>query len=158
MMNGQGEWHRLIKFLCEKRKSKKKRVNKRKIKIIMGGVNLVISIAMVQKMGLAGVYIGTIVSGLIANVTKPFIIYGVCFGKKAGEYFVDTAKNLVVMGIVLVVILPLGNMLLKEVTFLSFILMGICIVVIYNVVFLLAFGRTKEMGYLLEVVKRRVKR
>ena len=37
MMNGQGEWHRLIKFLCEKRKSKKKRVNKRKIKIIMGG-------------------------------------------------------------------------------------------------------------------------
>ena len=37
MINGQGEWHRLKKILYEKRKSKKKRVNKRKTKIIMGG-------------------------------------------------------------------------------------------------------------------------
>ena len=36
MINGQGEWHRLRKILYEKRKSKKKRVNKRKTKIIMG--------------------------------------------------------------------------------------------------------------------------
>ena len=126
--------------------------------LIQGGVNLVISIVLVQRIGLIGVYIGTVISGLIANVTKPFIIYGVCFGKKTGEYFIDTAKNLLVMGIVLAVILPLGNMLLKEITILSFILMGISIVVVYNVVFLLAFGRTKEMGYLLEIVKRRMKR
>lgn len=126
--------------------------------LIQGAVNLVISIVLVQKMGLAGIYIGTIISGLIANVTKPFIIYGVCFDKKAGEYFIDTAKNLLVMGIVLAIIFPLGNILLKEITILTFILMGISIVVIYNVVFLLAFSRTKEMGYLLEVVKRRVKR
>ena len=38
MINGQGEWHRLRKILYEKRKSKKKRVNKRKTKIIMGGI------------------------------------------------------------------------------------------------------------------------
>ena len=126
--------------------------------LIQGGVNLVISIVLVQKMGLAGIYIGTIVSGLIANVTKPFIIYGVCFGKKAGEYFIDTAKNLLVMGIVLAMILPLGNMMLKEITLLSFVLVGIIIVVVYNVVFLLAFGRTREMRYLLEIVKRRMKR
>ena len=46
--------------------------------LIQGAVNLVISIILVQSMGLAGVYIGTIVSGLIANITKPFIIYKVC--------------------------------------------------------------------------------
>lgn len=126
--------------------------------LIQGAVNLVISIVLVQSMGLAGIYIGTIVSGLIANVTKPFIIYGVCFNKKAGEYFVDTAKNLLVMAVVLVVILPLGNMLLKEVTIFSFVLVGIMVVVVYNVIFLLAFGRTREMGYLLEVVKRKVKK
>ena len=126
--------------------------------LIQGVVNLIISIALVQKMGLAGIYIGTIVSGLIANVTKPFIIYEVCFGKKAGEYFADSGKNFVVMGIVLAIILPLGNWLLKEITFVSFFLVGISVVVIYNAVFLLAFGRTKEMGYLVGVVKRKSKR
>ena len=46
--------------------------------LVQGAVNLVISIVLVQKIGLVGIYIGTIVSGLIANITRPFIIYKVC--------------------------------------------------------------------------------
>ena len=37
MIIGLGEWHRLRMLLYKKRKCKKKRVNKRKTKIIMGG-------------------------------------------------------------------------------------------------------------------------
>ena len=52
------------------------------LSILQGIVNLVLSIALVFKIGLAGVFIGTVVSGLIANITKPIIIYRVCFEKK----------------------------------------------------------------------------
>ncbi len=126
--------------------------------LIQGIVNLVISIALVQKMGLAGIYIGTIVSGLIANITKPFIIYKACFDKGVKEYFIETGKHLVILGIVLAVVYPLSKIILEKITIISFLSMGILIVVIYNGLFLLVYGKTKEMKYLVEILKRKVKK
>ncbi len=126
--------------------------------LIQGIVNLVISIVLVQKMGLAGIYIGTIVSGLIANVTKPFIIYKACFDKGVKEYFIETAKHLVILGVVFMVVYPLSKIVLERITIFSFLIMGILIVVIYNLLFLLVYGKTKEMQYLLEILRRKVKK
>ena len=126
--------------------------------LIQGGVNLVISIALVQKIGLIGVYIGTVVSGLIANVSRPPIVYRVCFDRKSKEYFIDTAKYLLVMAVILVVVLPLSNLLLRKVTLVSFVLTGVMIVVVYNVIFLLAFCKTGEFKYMYDMVMRRGKR
>ena len=126
--------------------------------LIQGAVNLVISIALVQSMGLAGVYIGTIVSGLIANVTKPFIIYKVCFHRGVKGYFIDTLKNLGVLAVVLLIVLPISNMLLGDITILSFIGVAALIMVTYNLLFLVLYHKTKEMEYLLGVVKQKIKR
>ena len=124
--------------------------------LIQGAVNLVISIVLVQKMGLAGIYIGTIVSGLIANVTKPFIIYKVCFDKSVKEYFIETIKHLVILGIVLMVIVPFSRLILKNITILRFLLIAVVIVVVYNVLFLLVYFRTNEMKYLLNILKGKI--
>ena len=126
--------------------------------LIQGGVNLVISIVLVQKIGLIGVYIGTVISGLIANVSRPPIVYRVCFDRKSKEYFVDTAKYLLVMAVILVIVLPLSNVILSKVTLVSFVLMGVVIVVVYNVIFLLAFCRTGEFKYMYDMVMRRIKK
>lgn len=123
--------------------------------LIQGAVNLVISIGLVQTIGLSGIYIGTIISGLIANVTKPFIIYRVCFGRGAGEYFWDTAKKLSVLAVTLAIVLFARKFLLQQITMISFVLTGVMIVLVYNVLFLICFGRTKEFGYLVGLVKRR---
>ena len=126
--------------------------------LIQGGVNLVISIVLVQRIGLIGVYVGTVVSGLIANISRPPIVYRVCFERKSKEYFIDTAKYLLVMAVILVIVLPLSGMLLKEVTLVTFILTGVMIVVVYNVIFLTAFCKTGEFKYMYDMVMRRVKR
>ena len=65
MIYGQGEWHRLRIFLYEKRKSKKKRVNKRKIKNIMGGTPFKIPDS--QKIDLARLLIKCYGTGYIAH-------------------------------------------------------------------------------------------
>lgn len=126
--------------------------------LIQGGVNLVISIVLVQRIGLIGVYIGTVVSGLIANVSRPPIVYRVCFDRKSKEYFIDTAKYMLVMAVILVIVLPVSGMLLKEVTLVSFVLTGVMIVVVYNVIFLLAFCKTGEFRYMYDMVMRRVRK
>lgn len=126
--------------------------------LIQGAVNLVISIVLVQRIGLAGVYVGTIVSGLIANITKPIIIYRICFEIKAKDYFVDSARFLAVLGGTFAILYGIRRVLMPQISILSFAVMFVVICVIFNGVFLLVFGRTQEFQYLWGIVRRKIVR
>ena len=126
--------------------------------LIQGVVNLILSIVLVQKIGLVGIYIGTIVSGLIANITKPFIIYKVCFEKSVKTYFLDSVKYLAVLFGILVLLTGIRQFVMPQVTILSFMLMFIVICVVFNGIFLLLFGRTQEFGYLWGIIKKKLGR
>ncbi len=121
--------------------------------LIQGGVNLVLSIGMVQLIGLPGIYVGTVVSGVIANIVRPVIIYHDCFEKKAGSYFLDSMKYIaVILGIILI-LFPISKRLLTEVNIVTFVMTAVVITVVYNLIFLLVFGRTEEFAYLLSKVR-----
>ena len=126
--------------------------------LIQGGVNLVISIVLVQKIGLMGVYIGTIVSGLIANVTKPVIIYKVILHQPVKKYFVDSLKYLAAVAANFAVLSGIKAVVMPEVTFVSFGVMFVIICIVFNGSFLALFGRTEEFGYLWGIVKGKVMR
>ena len=125
------------------------------LSLIQGIVNLVVSIALVYQIGLAGVFIGTVVSGLIANITKPVIIYRVCFHKSAASYFKESVKYLAVIGAALAVLIPLQKLLMPTVTVVGFIVMIFVITFVFNGIFLLVFGRSEEFKYLYGMVKGR---
>ena len=125
--------------------------------LIQGAVNLVISIVLVQKIGLTGIYIGTIVSGMIANITKPFIIYKVCFGKGALDYFKESVKYVSVNLAALVLLLFMQRMVMTSVSILMFIAMVALITVGYNGLFLLVFARCEEFKYVWGLVEEKAK-
>ena len=126
--------------------------------LIQGGINLVLSVAGVRYIGLAGIYVGTVVSGILANLIQPFIIYHDCFSQNVWTYFADSFKYIgTILGVVLVM-LPVRHFLLAEVNLLTFILMALVVTVVYNLVFLLIFGRTQEFGYLRTLLMRRRKK
>lgn len=126
--------------------------------LIQGVVNLVISIVLVQKIGLVGVYIGTIISGLIANITKPVIIYRVILKKEVKEYFTDSLKHVLVMAGVFAVLLGIKRIVMPQVTISGFVVMFVIICVVFNGVFLVLFGRSEEFKYLWGIVKGKLKR
>lgn len=126
--------------------------------LIQGVVNLIISIVLVQHIGLLGVYIGTIISGLIANITKPIIIYHVILDKPVKEYFKDSLKYLIVMLAVFCLLLGVKELVMKQVTILSFAIMFVVICVVFNGIFLLLFGKTEEFGYLWNIVRKKLRR
>lgn len=116
---------------------------------LQGVVNLIISIVLVQKIGLIGVYIGTIVSGLMANAIKPFIIYKYCFEMGAKQYFIDALKNIGLLIVVLVLLLPIGSFVLgSKITLIRFLVVGIVVVLVYNICAFCFYKRTDEMKYL----------
>ena len=125
--------------------------------LIQGAMNLVLSIVLVQRIGLLGVYIGTIVSGLIANVVRPVIIYRTCFDKKADSYFLDAFRYIGVSVLALVICMLLGNLVLSSVSLLRMIGMAVIVTVVYNGIFLLFFGRTFEFRYLYGIFAKRLR-
>ncbi len=126
--------------------------------LIQGFVNLVISIVLVQKIGLAGIYVGTVVSGLIANVTKPVIIYKVCFDKSSSSYFLDSGKYILTEAAIIVVCFFISKAVLVNITILPFVIMGIIVTVIFNGVFWIMFHNTDEYNYLLGIIKSKLSR
>ncbi len=119
----------------------------RYLPLIQGAVNLIISIALVQRMGLVGVFIGTVISGLIANAVRPFIIYQVCFERKATGYFIDLLKYLTVMAVTLVLCMAAKSWLMPEVTIVRFGVTAVVISIIFNGIFIALFRKSEEFKY-----------
>ncbi len=128
----------------------------RYLPLVQGAVNLIVSILLVQRIGVAGVYVGTLVSGILANLIRPGIIYRVCFDKKAWVYFRDSLKYIAVILAVGIVVLPIRHMVMQETTILTFAVMVVIITLLYNAVFLAVFHKTEEFAYLWKATAGRV--
>lgn len=126
--------------------------------LIQGVVNLVISIVLVQKIGLVGIYIGTIISGLIANVIRPSIIYKVCFHRGAAMYFWDSVKYLGVNAVALMLLFLIKKGVMATVSVPAFLFMVLLITLIFNGLFLLVFGRCEEFSYVWKLTAGKFKK
>lgn len=68
-------------------------------------INLVFSLVLVQKIGLNGVIIGTVISNVtVILLLKPILVFKRCFGKKGYEYILDSMKLFVLSGISMLLI------------------------------------------------------
>ncbi|MCL2253110.1 MAG: polysaccharide biosynthesis protein [Lachnospiraceae bacterium] len=125
----------------------------RYLPLIQGILNVVIALSLVKHLGLVGVFIGTLVSGLLANFIRPRIIYRICFERKASGFYIDWFKYLIVTAGLLMICLFIGGFILSKLNILTFILMGLIITLIFNGIFILLFRRSEEFCYLWELIK-----
>jgi len=130
----------------------------RYLALIQGVVNLVVSVMGVKLIGLAGIYVGTVVSGLIANITKPIIIYRVCFDKSAWEYFKDSFSYIAVITLLVAACVPLRLYVTAHLSIFVFAIAVIVVTMVFNLVFWILFHRSAEYEYVLQIVKRKVGR
>lgn len=110
-------------------------------------VNLVASIALVQIMGIAGIFLGTIISTLaVCTWVEPYVLYKHVLRCPLNEYFkkyllyciVTLFAGIITCGLAL---LPRGNI------YFVFIMRGIICAVVPNLIFVIVFYRTKEFSY-----------
>lgn len=128
----------------------------RYLPLVQGAINLLVSVLLVLKIGVTGVYVGTLVSGILANLIRPGIIYRVSFDRKPWAYFKDSLRYIVVILAVGAAVTPVRRLLMSEVSVFSFGLMVIIITLLYNLVFLAVFHRTEEFAYLWNAVAVRI--
>lgn len=119
-----------------------------------GIVNLILSVIMVQKIGLLGVYVGTVVSGLMANLLRPFLIYRICFEKRVVSYFRTVGKYSLHLLICAGILLAVRSLLPVSDTLPGILVLALLVTVVFNGSFVLIFGRSREFSYLYHQYKK----
>lgn len=126
--------------------------------IVTALVNVVLNIILIQIIGINGVIISTILSILLVGV--PWILHNlftVLFKRSMKEYVGKLFFYAVVTLVICVICALICNMI-ADTGILTLLLKALICVVVANVLFLLAFFRTKEFGQAKEIAKRILKR
>lgn len=114
-------------------------------------VNLVVSVIFAKICGLRGVYIGTVVSRLVNLIGKPYATYKFLFETSAAEYY----KKMFIyfLGVLFagVVTYWISTYILTTITVLKFILCGLMVAIVPNVLFWVMFRR--ESAYANSVLR-----
>lgn len=122
------------------------------VAILQAVVNLVASIGLVHVIGVAGVYVGTIIQGLISTIIKPVVSYKDLFGISSKYYFIDAIKYAAVVILAGALCILLRWLIMPQVTILRFIVLLLCVAVIPNVIFWLFFRKREEYQYIKNIV------
>ncbi|WP_309088666.1 oligosaccharide flippase family protein [Domibacillus sp.] len=121
--------------------------------LCQAAVNLVVSIVLVQSMGIAGVFLGTLISALAVPFwITPYLVYKKVFKKSLIHYFAQYLYYAVVaMGVYF-----LANFIcsfLTESTFFMLVIKALVCLTVINIIYVIVFHRTKEFKYLVGIFK-----
>lgn len=117
-------------------------------------INLALSIVLVNIIGLPGIYIGTLLSGLYQSIKKPLIAYKRMTGLKAVHYFTMFIKYL---GVLLIAVIPtyiFTNIYLVDINTIKFIVAIFFVIIVPNSIFFLVFRKTEEFKESLLIIRQ----
>lgn len=122
--------------------------------IIAALINLVVSIILVQKIGIAGVLWGTIISRLCTYFWyDPYVIFKYVFQASVKKYFIRYISFLLCVVLCAIVTDTLGNVIYYS-KVVNFIIRGILCLIIPNLVFFIVFRKFAEFKYLMNIVRQ----
>lgn len=121
--------------------------------IIEALINLIVSLILVRKIGLAGVFIGTLVSNLtVVFWVKPYVVYRDVFNKSIIEYFKMYFRYLFIGFIPLIITNLITDSFKYNYNISSFMINCILNIIIVNVIYIFLFYKTEEFNYFKNIV------
>lgn len=128
----------------------------RYIPVIESIVNLFASVILVNIFGLAGVFLGTIVSScVVVFYSLPKYVYKGVFHKNVSQYILMYFKYFGLALVTACMCLYMTNFIVIENIFFSMIVKGIVTLVIIFIIYLIIFNKSEEYKYFLELIKRK---
>lgn len=113
------------------------------VPILRSIVNLGLSLSLVYIIGLPGIYIGTLVQGLIGNIFEPTIAFKNMFNKAASRYYMYEIKYIAIISITYIAVRMISSKIFTSVTVTEFIAVTAVTIAITLAVYLLVFWKNK---------------
>ena len=128
------------------------------IMLLTAGVNIVLSIILGQKFGIAGIVLATFLSKILTYFWyEPRLLYREYFGKKCGEYYLGHVTNVIMMA-ALIFILQKIDVFRTIDSWGALIGRGIITAIVVNVAYFLRYFWTKEFKELFNKLVKMVKK
>lgn len=128
------------------------------IMLLTAGVNIVLSIILGQKFGIAGIVLATFFSKILTYFWyEPRLLYREYFGKKCGEYYLGHITNLIMM-VALIFILQKIDVFRTIDSWGALIGRGFIAAIVVNVAYFLRYFWTKEFNELFIKLVKMVKK
>lgn len=125
------------------------------VPLIEAGINLVISVLLASRFGLAGIFLGTTISTLTtAFWNQPRLVYKYIFNKPIKEYFTTYIKYSGIMVVAFIISRYLCNAIEVKAIFLTLILKGLICLIIPGIIYAVCFYRCAESQYIFNIVKK----
>lgn len=122
--------------------------------IIMVIINIVISVVLVQFIGIEGVLIGTLISRLLTTAwLDPYIVHKYGFEISPKSYYFDYLKYLVIFIAISIIFNYFVSMITINNIFIL-ILIAILVVISVNAILVLLFFKTSEFNYFYDKIKK----
>lgn len=123
-------------------------------------INLVVSVVLASKIGIAGVIIGTITSNLAMPFwTAPYFVYRDLFKKNFSDFLIRTLKYFILLIIGVFIINELQKLIIFDGTILSFVILCLCsaIFVFFYMGLIFYFSKEKKnlISYIFTIVNRK---
>ncbi|EOU2062761.1 O-unit flippase, partial [Clostridium perfringens] len=117
-------------------------------------INLISSLILVNKIGISGVFIGTLISNFtVVFWTKPYVVYKYVFNKNLIEYFKLYFRYLAISVIPLIITNYLTSAFKVKFNFISFLINCIINIVVINIIYICIFFKTNEFRYYVSLLK-----
>lgn len=124
--------------------------------IIQAAINLLISIVLVQKIGITGVFIGTLVSAILVPFwLTPYLVFKKIFHMPVSRYF-NIYICYIILGLFAYYITNTVSQVIEVENTLSLLAKGIICLIIPNLIYCIVFFRTSEFKYITNVLKNSV--
>lgn len=118
-------------------------------------INLISSVILVKYIGIAGVFLGTLISNItVIFWTKPYVVYKYVFKESVGRYFKMYIKYILIGIIPLIITACLTNTIKEEYSFLSFIINCLINIVVINISYFVIFFKSDEFKYYTMLIKQ----
>lgn len=123
------------------------------VPIFQSIINIVVSIILVKKIGLVGVFVGTLISALFVMIIKPIIIYKYIFEKKVWSYYIEFIKQILILLVSGFITRFILNYDFVQNPILEFIINGLISVIVLLTIIYLVYRNTEQFKNLVGRVK-----
>jgi O-antigen/teichoic acid export membrane protein len=126
--------------------------------LIEAFINVVVSIVFVRLIGIAGVFVGTIISHLCTVFWRePYLLFKYEFKRSSKEYWGYFVKfSIVAIAISEFWVYITNNILIVDGSMLIWIIKSVFVFVISNIILIILFVRNKDLRFYFEIIMRRI--